>query len=671
MAVFYSIEELGISSFFKSRPSTEWLQSSLLAKGALVNLEEKAPIYFSVVDTKYTDTTLGGNFAINPPPQWTRSADIKRRGRGAYGSGMGRAYGERIDENSQIVYMRAGVATFNSLSTFVSSFYNPEMGNMARAGRGTNFFFQVGKVAGFVVNVMAWKLQAMQIIGKAVSFYLEKGTTRFYRLKPTMPVYWQTVQNIVNQLAVNVGASPRAIADRSVDKGVLTGYQFTNDDAKRLQEAFPGLFTSMGSIDVWAMANRSQRMYINQMRAIDEHYATYEAGIRDALENDIQAIYTGPVNDPGDTVSYQEYFQRWIESSGGNPGDLPLDADGQITGASVETINSVEKDPVSFLKFYEAELYDGSAFVGFRVNYTGSVQESVSNQTGESDLAAELNNYSSQARSVSFKLAGGNIMPGVKEVADAAFQVASGALDTLGLSGVLNMAVGGTFVDIPLQWKSSMMQLPRSTYTIDLVSPYNHPIAKLMYQYIPMAMLIAAAFPRSTGRQSYYSPPMIEFYDQGRSQTRLGMIDSLTFERGITNLGFNHANRAMGIRATFSVADMSNIIHVPISMTNSLTSVVGGFLVGGVSKGILNAVKELGKEIYDDDTAFNDYMAVIAGLGVAEQVFTWRKSKLRATRALMNWENWTSPARIANVVGDWMPSRLLSAFYPVPNKLGN
>jgi len=671
MAAFYSIEEVGIGSFFKSRPSTEWLQSSLLAKGALANLEEKAPIYYSVVDTKYTDTTLGGNFAINPPPQWTRSADIKRRGRGANSSGMGRAYGERIDENSQIVYLRAGVATFNSLSTFVTNFYSPEAGSMARAGRGGNLFFQVGKVVGFVVNVMAWKLQAMQIIGKAVAFYLEKGSTRFYRLKPAMPVYWQTVQNIVNQLAVNVGASPRSIENNPVDKGVLQGFQFTTDDAKRLRDAFPGLFTLSGSIDVWAIANRAQRMYMNQIRSLENHYSTYEAGIKDALENDIAAVYSGPIEDPGANLNYRDYFEQWLNSSAGMMENVTKDANGQITSQGVETLNSIESDPVSFLEFYKAELYDGSAFVGFRVNYTGSVQESVSNQSGESDLAAELNNYTSQARSASFKMAGGNIVPGIKEVLGAVGDVASGVADNFGLSGVLNAAIGGTFVDIPLQWKSSMMQLPRSTYTIDLVSPYNHPIAKLMYQYIPMAMLIAAAFPRSTGRQSYYSPPMIEFYDQGRSQTRLGMIDSLTFERGITNLGFNHANRAMGIRATFSVADMSNIIHVPITMANSLTSVLGGFAVGGVAKGLLNATKQFANEVYDDDTAFNDYMAVIAGLGVADQVYTWRKSKLRATRALMNWENWTSPARLANITGDWVPSRLLSAFFPVPDKLGN
>ncbi|MCK9234788.1 MAG: hypothetical protein M0R77_00575 [Gammaproteobacteria bacterium] len=647
-----------------------WLRDSLLARGALSKLDEDSPIYYSTADTKYTDTTLGGNFAINPPPQWTRSADIKRRGRSKYGHGMGRAYSERIDDYSQLVHMRLGVASFNSLSTFVGNFYNHNLGTLSRTGRGPGVMFMAGKAVGFVVAIAAWKIQALMLIGQGVAFFLEKGSTRFYKLKPTMPIYWNTVQTIVNQLAVNLGVSPRAIQNAPVGNAILQGYQFTEGDANRLREAFPGLFTRMGSIDVWALANRSQRMYINQISKADNLYGKYEGGIKDSLENDIRELYQGEVTDPG-RRAYVDYLDSWLNTAAGTPEGVVTDEQGQIVSAGIETINSLERGDVPRLvDYYEAELYDGSAFITFRVNYTGSVSDSVSNQSGESDIGNTLNGLVSKAKEATFAFAGGNIAPGVGEVIKMAGNFVSGALDSFGLTGVVNAAVGGAFVDIPSQWKSSSASFNKSTYTIDLVSPYNHPMAKLMFQYIPMAMLMAAAFPRSTGTQSYYAPPMLEFYDQGRAQTRLGMISDLSFERGFTNLGFNHSNRAMGIRATFSIADMSNIVHVPISVNNGLLELITGTVLGGGRGAVTGIMKNIGNQMFDDESPFNDYLGVIAGLSVADQVFTLRKAKLRATRALMNWERWTSPARLAHITGDWIPSRLLSMLYPVNHKLG-
>lgn len=659
-------------SFFQALPSVQWLKTTMLAKNASTNRDPKPSHFFSTADTKFTDTTLGGNLAINPLPQFTRSADIKRRGRSQFGYGMGRVYSERFDDNQQIINMRLGVATFNSLTTFVTGFYSAEMGSMARTGRGTGVMFAIGKAAGFVANVHAWKLMAFQIIGKAFAFFSEKGTSRFYRLKPVMPVYWQTVQTIVNQLAVNIGASPRAITQVPVSDRAMEGYEFTESDLSSLQSRFPGLFTSQGSIDVWAVANRAQRMYRSRMLVAENLYSTYRAGVTDSLEKNIAELYTDPevVNDPG-RRSFQSYFKQWLDSGGGQMQGVETDATtGEVVGAGVEMINSMDSDDPTIKDYFIGELEDGSAFASIRVNYTGSVQETVTNQSGESELAADLNGLSASARNLSFKLAGGNVAPVIGDMVKAGMSAAEGFLDSFGLSGIVNAAIGGAFLDIPHQWKSSMMQMTKSTYVVDLISPYNHPMAKLMYQFIPMAMLMAAAFPRSTGKQSYYAPPLMEIFDKGRAQSRLAMIDSLTFERGVTNLGFNHQDRAMGIRATFTVADMTNIIHVPISMTNDWLSIVAGFAVGGPVLGAVNAVKEVAKQFLDDDTPFNDYMAVIAGLGIADQIHTTRKMKLNMTRAMMSWENWTSPARIAHVVGDYVPSRVLSTLFPVNVKLG-
>jgi hypothetical protein len=58
---------------------------------------------------------------------------------------------------------------------------------------------------------------------------------------------------------------------------------------------------------------------------------------------------------------------------------------------------------------FRAEWHDGSAFATFRVDHTGSVDESFSSSTGESDLAATFNSTSAQIRAAKNSLAGGNL----------------------------------------------------------------------------------------------------------------------------------------------------------------------------------------------------------------------------------------------------------------------
>ena len=55
---------------------TDWIrQSFMLPRKSIANADS---IRRTLTDArfKFTDTTLGGNFAINPPPQFTRYADL-------------------------------------------------------------------------------------------------------------------------------------------------------------------------------------------------------------------------------------------------------------------------------------------------------------------------------------------------------------------------------------------------------------------------------------------------------------------------------------------------------------------------------------------------------------------------------------------------------------------
>jgi hypothetical protein len=255
---------------------------------------------------------------------------------------------------------------------------------------------------------------------------------------------------------------------------------------------------------------------------------------------------------------------------------------------------------------------------------------------------------SGSSRSTAFNFAGGNVSGDtlvggmVQSVLGAAADAVRGVRDGLQLSGLAALG-GAAFVDIPEHWQSSAANLPSMSYSFTLTSPYGNKMSQLTNIYIPLAMILACALPLSTGRQSYTSPFLIELYDRGRAQTRLGIIDSLSISRGTSNLSFNTAGEPMAIDVSFTVKDLSTVMHMPIIQGFSLTNPTAS--------------------VFDDDNTFSDYMAVLGSLTLQEQVYTGDKLKLAFTRLGAQFRSWKSPARWMQLIGDLPPGRLASIFY--------
>lgn len=305
----------------------------------------------------------------------------------------------------------------------------------------------------------------------------------------------------------------------------------------------------------------------------------------------------------------------------------------------------------SFTDLIEVEFEDGTAFATFRVDNPGSADESWSNQTGESSISSAFNSISAKARDVTFNLMGGNIDNGIiTGVIDAAKGLLHGALDSFHLSGLLSLG-GAAFVDIPQQWENSSANLPRMNYTMQLFTPYGNPIGQLLYVHLPMCMLLAAALPISTGHQSYTSPFLLELYDRGRAQTRLGIMDSLSFTRGTTELPFNKDRQFMSVDVSFSVKDLSSIMHMPLSTA------------GYGPLDYINPIKDASSVIdtlIGEDNVYNDYLHVLAGASLYQSVY--RGQKLRdnvgvlrqrsmSLSSMSHWASWlhTTPIGLLDI----------------------
>lgn len=643
-----------------------WAKSAfLISDSELGDNTDIANRYWSSANAKFTDGRLGCNIGINPRPQFTRYSDIRAGGRkadrrpvtlgnvsGNYG--MGRYYSEAIDDPSQTIYLRFGVPQFNSLMSFISTAFNADQTSLARTGRAKGIFYNVAKAAGTITTAVAFPAVAATVMaGRLLGWLFSRPTSKFYTMKPTMHVYWSTVNMLVNNIAVNKGLFPKIVqglGENDANKGKRLGQPYTldNEQLDLLSKLMPDVFRDGAYFDMYALANRAQRI---ANRVFHEDYERLNNRTASDYTGYLKKVMTGDgshttyISNSDGQSTFMAMLNRMLslenyktdETAARMEQDPRVDPDFKGEG------EPKQKDPSAFdslKEHFDAEFRDGSQFAIFKVDHTGQIQEAFGNTVQESDISNKINGMSSTMKDVRFTFGEGNIIPGMGAVVGAATDVVEGAVDglTLGFSSLIKGLGGSGYIDIPKHWQSSTATLPRSSYTMQLISPYGNVISQMQNIYIPLAMILAGSLPLSTGSQSYTSPFLCQLYDRGRQQIKLGMIESLSITRGTANLAFNTKGNAMAIDVTFSVVDLSSIMHMPVS-SGSLF----GFDAG-----------------LDEDNILSDYLAVLAGQDLYSQMYAMQRAKLRLAKAMMSLKKVTSPAYWSSTVHESMTGGLIN-----------
>jgi len=610
---------------------------------------------YGLAATKFTDSSLGGNFAINPLPQFSKYADPRvptfamtsgatrrkdydgtEKNNLSGGNGMGRYYSEAYDDNAQIIYMRMGKPEFNSLTTFFTGFYNSDASLLARRGRAAGLFYSVGKVAGTIASIPFIPFMAA---GTIFRFAAQNPASKFYYSRPTMPLYWNAVNTIANGIAVNMGLYPRPVTDQEqqlANNAGSPGGAPDGGDFDRMAQLMPDLYFKNGGIDIYAMANRATRSaheYEKTLQALIEG-STNETDLNTKIEQFLSTPLASPATPDIDSI-----LKKFHESGLGSKEPPNVDDNGR--GGFVDGVKGWYDDLVTF---GEAELADGSAFACFRVDHTGTATESFSNSVRDSDIASTINSGSSSARNARFNFAEGNAGGGmigdmVGGVVNSVKDLTVGVIDGIQMSGLLAV-MGSAFVDIPKHWDNATANLTTMSYTMQLQAWSGDKYTRFQSLMVPLSMILAAALPNATGKKSYTAPFLVELFSKGRAQTRLGLIDSLTITRGTGNVGWTKNGECLGIDIQFSVVDLSSIMTMPIASNFSLNPLDG---------------------VFDDDNTFNDYLAVLGGLGLADQVYFRRRLRLALARKMTSYRQWTSPARYASWANGTDIGRLFNA----------
>ena len=640
----------------------DWAKKAFIVKDIDLEDVDRKNRYWSSASSKFTDTSLGGNIGINTRPGFTPYADIPVKGRlpgrddldirdHQSNYGLGRYYSDALDESAQVIYMRFGVPEFNTLTNFLRHAYDPTMISIARTGKGPSVFYNIGEALGSIALYAAFPTIAVTIAAiRTAKFFFARPMHKFYTFKETMHTYWTAVNTLVNAHAINMGIFPKIfndmaqatkISDANESQKINQPFKLDSEYIKALTAAMPDVFHGNSLFDVYNIANKAQRL------ANREFMADYEA-----LNNGTATDYLGYVKK---MMTGTQLNPTYISDSKGKPTlsarlkfvlgkrvevkDDPKNSDAATVDYKVDP---AKEDDTSWWDTYAetvaAAWDDGSMFAAFRVENTGQVQESFSSSVVESELSSKLNGISSQVRDMRFSVMDGNIMGGlgdmVSGIVGAGVDLAMGAASgvTGGLSNVVAGLAGSGFIDIPKHWQSSNVQLPRPSYRMKLVTPYHNPISEMMNIWIPYYMLLAGTLPLSTGKASYTAPFLCQVFDRGRCQVRLGMIESVSTTRGITNVPFTKDGRCLGLEVSFNIVDLSSIMHMPVG-TGPLDSI--------------NAT-------LDEDNILADYIAVLAGQDLNSQIYAMPKAKLKAAALVVGASALTSPSRWGMITGEFV-----------------
>ncbi len=663
----YSKDKRNISTRQESSSDYKFADTTIGGNAAI-----NAPYQF----TRFADIDGGGLFATSEYRKSRYKAFENDKNAGS--QRLGRVYSEVQDDHAQLLHIRAGIPKYTGSLTFFANMHDRDMSRLAKYGEYT-LAFRAGQATGLYVMFMVVPLAItipLVILSRTLRWILKANPSRYYYLKPTPNLYLQAVQGILDTQLMHWKLVPYTELF-GIDK-VKDASEAGNNNNAAIKEAYqllPDIWKANGKFDVYKMINRYQILANYQANTLEQIYAqagdnNFQAAVKSYLQSarnsarlknaasdldaglyDLAQRYTNntqyqmdPTKDAADEAHWNE-VRASFESGGASGANIAAEqeagkkpetgADGQtkdtgVVTSVIETVESFWKGLWSndAMEQLVAELKGGGQWITFKVNANDTISDTFSNSTKTPEIASSINSIASAARTLDFSTSGGNTGIGmIDSVTSSVKQFIDGTLDSIALTGLLSVA-SGSYTDIPEVWDSSSASVGDVTYTMQLRSPYGNDFSLFQDIVIPMSFLLALACPLATGKQTYSSPFLIEAFSRGRQTTRLGIISSLSFTRGVGNMGWRADGKPMAVDVSFTIKDLSTVMSMQL-------------------------VRDPG--IFDNDNKYTDYMATLGAASLNDLTLLMDKTTLNVNKWKQSWKSRFMWGRItSDVASGWI-----------------
>jgi hypothetical protein len=217
-------------------------------------------------------------------------------------------------------------------------------------------------------------------------------------------------------------------------------------------------------------------------------------------------------------------------------------------------------------------LMEDTEWIRFYVDSNTSFGESNSNSTTTSILES----YTEKLEGVAKELDVISGMSGVdiSEMAESAsssvdsyiqqYATGDGAIATMlsRISGSTKQIISGGNFLIPEVWSSSEYTKSYS-FSITLSTPYGCPEAWYLNIGVPLMHILGLCLPHQLSANTYKSPYIVKCYSPGWFNCQLGIIDSLSIDKG-SDSSWNVGGLPNEIKVSLSVKDLYSILSIPV-----------------------------------------------------------------------------------------------------------
>lgn len=531
---------------------------------------ESEPYIKMYTNYNYSDTTLGGNDAINPYWQFGVDDDIihpitSLDGKGDNGNGMGRVYAEMYENNQQILWLQCGVPEFSGASFFLETGVDDDVGyaNYGRSYLGNAIGKLVGKAFMFPFYPFIAPISLTE-------WLMKTSITKYYDFKPAMTQYYRAVNVIMTHMAINLGIYPAN----------------ATEDTLKSQVGIPTILKN--GPDIFSIMNK---------RALKLYGDT---------ESNPKALNT--------ILDKEDKAEKFKAEPGGEDPESGI-------------LSHLGKKLRDMYDAFSASMFGGTDFMAYRVERTTDANESISNSTKQSEMAAKLNEANATARSASFSTFEGKTgYAMIDEIVEGAKSTIKTVADKLGGGSLVTLATGNGYFNVPEIWDNSSFSKSYS-FNIQLRARYGDPVSIYQSIMVPLATILAMALPRQIGQNMYTSPFMVRGYCKGLFAIPLGVVDSISIRRGQPEFGWALNNIPISVDINISIKDLSPAIFLSIGRT--------GFL-----DAITSPIATL-RKLFRTNDDLEMYLSVLCGLGMIDILRQGRTLLKRINKTMMIHRNTT------------------------------